>query len=175
MANIVPSGAAFRVGRACRVRTAASQVTTGQTDWLQVPVWAKYMRVVIDLTATSGTTPIFTPTLVTPSNPGNAHLDDVVTKGVPASGDAIPPTDSVVINLGGAILTSDYTSTGTAIIVVGPGVTGIANDLALGTSGVNHAFINDVLPEFVGIKIVNDRTTGDEHYTYTVDVEFRDR
>jgi hypothetical protein len=170
MANITFTGIGFRVGRSHRVRVAAAQATVGQTDWIKVPTWATYCRVTIDLTAMAGTSPTHTPTLLTPSDAAKPHLSDNVSV---VAGTDVPPTDSVVIPLGGTALTSGYTAAGTSVISIGPGVTGIANDVALGTTGVNAAAINDVLPDIIGIKVLNTRTNGNETYTYTVDVLFR--
>lgn len=170
MANITFTGIGFRVGRTHRVRTATAQATVGQTDWIKVPTWAEFCRITIDLTAVAGVTPIHTPTLLTVSNAGNAHKADNVSA---IAATDTPPTDTAVVQFGGAVLTSGYTAAGTSVISVGPGITGIANDVALGTSGVNQASINDVLPDILGISIVNDRADGNETYTYTVDVLFR--
>lgn len=170
MANITIRGISPRMGRSHRVRTATAQATVGQTDWIKVPNWANWMRVTVNITAMTGTTPALTPTLITPADAGNASLGDVANPGTAATA----PTDTAVVQLGGAVLTSGFTAAGTAVISVGPGVTGIANDVALGTSGVNYAYINDILPDILGISIVNFRGSSDETYTYTVDVLFRD-
>ncbi len=175
MGNVAYRASAFRKGRAYRVRGATAQATTGQTDWIAVPSWATYMRLVYDLTSIgASTTPSALMTLLTPSNPANAHLSDSAVGGVEAP-DAhadIAATDSVVLHVGGTTLSTAFTAAGTADIAIGPGIV-TTPDFVLGASGVVYARICDVLPEVIGIKILQDRADGDEVYTYTVDVTFR--
>jgi hypothetical protein len=42
-------------------RTGTAQADTGQTDWIPVPAWARFVIVRIDWTAAAGTTPVLTP------------------------------------------------------------------------------------------------------------------
>lgn len=148
------TGAVAAAGpRGLLVRSATAQASTGQTDWVQTPHWAKYAIVRCSVTATAGTTPICLLELL--------------------SADPVTPDDATAGFVGGAVTTTGVTSTGTMIASVGPGITGIANDVAFAVSGISNVFLNDVLPQMLGIKVLNDRTTGDETYTYTVTVEFR--
>ncbi len=138
-----------------RIRDVTAQASVGQTDWYRVPQWARYMRVIWNLTAVAGNTPIQTPTLLAAFGPYDAM------------------TDAPILQLGGTIMTSGFTAAGTAAVDVGPGVSGIANDVALGTTGVTYGSINTILPYVIGFATLNDRTSGDETYSYTIDVELR--
>jgi len=42
-------------------RSASAQANTGQTDWLLTPPWANYVWIMLNVTATAGTTPTVTP------------------------------------------------------------------------------------------------------------------
>jgi hypothetical protein len=139
-----------------RVRTATAQATTGQTDWIAVPKWARYAKVYLNLTAVSGNTPICT-----------LSLRDVV-PGFTAASD-----DSYVINLAEHTALTGITAASILVVDVGPGVTGIADDVTNAAAASSRVAINAVLPTLLGIKILNDRTTGDETYTYTLDIVFR--
>lgn len=133
------------------IRTATAQASTGQTDWLAVPVWARFATVYLNVTATAGNTPICLPSLLV--------------------ADPVAKTDTNTQVLGAAT-TGGVTSTGLATIEVGPGVTGIANTVAIaGTGGT--AQLNASLPTLLGVKVLNDRTTGDETYTYNLSIQFR--
>lgn len=140
-----------------RVRTATAQATVGQTDWIAVPPWAQYMKVFWNVTAVGGTTPILTPAI--------KQVDPIALNDVAAG----------LGDLGGfAITNAATTSQSVYIITAGPGVTGIANaTAALAATGASYVFLNDVLPPVLGLVTTNDRTTGDETYTYTIDVVFR--
>jgi hypothetical protein len=169
MGNVAYRPVNFKKGRAHRVRTGTAQATVGQTDWIAVPAWATYMRLVYDLTSIgASTTPSALMTLLTPSNPANAHLSESAV----LPGTDIPSTDTVVLHVGGTTLSTAFTAAGTADIAIGPGLV-TTPDFVLGASGVVYARICDVLPSIIGIKILQDRGDGDEVYTYTVDVEFR--
>lgn len=148
MAAIRPTSVAVRN---YRVRSVTAQASTGQTDWVKVPRWAKFVRVLTNVTATAGTTPICTTSLLT--------------------ADPITADDTNTAILGTAV-TGGITSTGLFVIEYGPGITGIADVVAEAVSGGSTAHMNGVLPQLLGIKVLNDRTTGNETYTYTVTVEF---
>src|SRR5437762_3979829 len=133
-----------------QLRNAPAQADTGQTDWVAVPAWAKYAQIVWNATAFAGTTPTTTSFL----------------KGV----DPVDLTTAYTF----ATFTSSPDGTGAAIAVinVGPGVTGIADDVALAATGASFASINFPLPPFIGITLTFDRTTGNETYTYTLSIRF---
>lgn len=139
-----------------RVRTATAQATTGQTDWVAVPKWAKYAKVYFNLTAVAGTTPIFTPS-VREVPPGFSSAAD----------------DSYAFNIAEHAALTGITAASLLVVDIGPGVTGIADDVTNAAAASSRVALNAVLPALLGIKVLNDRTTGDETYTYTVDVVFR--
>lgn len=141
--------------RPFRVRTATAQATVGQTDWIRTPHWARYARVTLTLTASAG-------------NADKSQAIQLVTT------DPITADDAVVQNVGGFATSGGITSTGSVQYEVGPGVSGIANaTAAIGASGASTVQVNAVLPDLLGIKVTNVRSTGDETYTYVVAVEFR--
>ncbi len=138
------------------VRTGTAQADTGQTDWLAVPAWASFATVYFSLTASAGTTPVTNLTVL--------------------EADPITKDDTYAGHVGGTTLTAQNT-TGTdsltQIVHIGPGITGIADDLVLGATGINRASINTILPRLMGIGLVLDRTTGNETYTYKLSVALR--
>ncbi len=154
MATITPTEV---TSRGYRVRSATAQASTGQTDWIRVPAWARFAKVYFDLTDVGvSTTPIFLPSIkeVTPYRTAGILVD----------------TNAKYVS---AVSVTGLTGVGLAVYNIGPGVTGGADDVTLGTSG-GTAYINTVLPEILGFTVLNDRTTGDEVYTYTIYVSFTD-
>ena len=133
------------------IRNVAAQATTGQTDWIAVPGWALFAEIEVDISATAGTTPTLTPSLLA-GNP--LQMDDA---------------DAVQIH---GNFTTPPTAASRNIIYVGPGVAP-ADDLALSATGFGSAFVNTPLPSLLGVRITNDRADGNETYTYTVSVKFR--
>lgn len=129
------------------LRNVAAQASTGQTDWITVPRWAKSSVVYFDLTANAGTTPISTVSVL-------------------SAGPNLRDDGSVVTYVTGAAVTAvsyhEYQ--------VGPYFTTANNDNAA-SSGFKVQ--NSPLPAILGVKVLNDRTTGDETYTYTLAVEFK--
>ena len=147
------SFAAFTNGRRF-VRSQTAQATTGQTDWLAIPGWAKFLYVDYNLTAVAGTSPLVD---VTFKIPDLTTLDD--TTGV--------------VNLAGHTALTQITGAARLVCQIGPGVTGIADDVTNAATGLSNISINHVLPDAIGIKILQDRTTGDETYTYTLTATFK--
>jgi hypothetical protein len=134
-----------------RIRNAAAQADTGQTDWIVVPGWAVFAEIDIDVNAVAGTTPILTPAIMA----GNVNtLDDA---------------DAVQLN---AAFTTPPTAASRNIIFVGPGVSA-ADDVALSANGNGQAFVNIPLPSLLGVRVTLDRADANETYTYTVSVKFR--
>jgi len=131
-------------------RTGAAQANTGQTDWLVVPHWANFLEVYFNLTAVgASTTPISTVSFL--SVPPNIYDD----------------TDTVQIGTGAAV-----TAISQHRYIIGPGVTGIADGTDQAAADANMG-INTVLPTpVIGIKLLLDRGTGDEVYTYTLSARF---
>lgn len=135
-----------------RIVSGAAQATTGQTTWVGPPSWAKYGQFFFSLTAVAGTTPIFTPSFLV-ANP-------------------ITLTDTTTMNLAEHTAFTGLTQAGLLVVEVGPGLTGIANDVTNSATVASWTSINAVLPALLGIKILNDRADGNETYTYTVDVRW---
>lgn len=131
-------------------RTGTAQADTGQTDWIEVPSWGKFLVVQYSLTAVAGTTPTMTPSLL--------------------AADPIARDDGTVSTL--ATFTG-MTAAASGYIQVGPGVTGIADDATTAATGAGIASINMVLPKLLGVKVLLDRTDTDETYTYTVAAYFK--
>lgn len=135
------------------VRQATAQASTGQTDWLSIPPSYKYASVFFNLTANSGNTPISTPSFLV--------------------ADPVAKDDSYVINLGEHAAFTAITAAAQYVFDIGPGVTGIANDVTNSATADSYVSLNVILPTLLGIKILNDRTTGDETYTYNLSVVFK--
>lgn len=130
------------------IRDVAAQATTGQTDWLVVPAWARFVVVFFNLTANAGTTPISTPSFL------------AVPEGV------FDDADTVTLFTGAAITAASQHRYST-----GPGVTGIADGTDSATVDASVG-VNTLLPALLGVKILNDRTTADETYTYKLSARF---
>ncbi len=133
-------------------RSGTAQANTGQTDWLLVPSWATSAIVDYDLTSVGAST--------TP-------LVDVTVRAI----DAVTLDDSQAYDLHAAF--TQITAAAHLVIDIGPGVTGIADDTTTAATGASNAALNKSLPPILGIKILQDRTTGDEVYTYKLNVYFR--
>ncbi len=56
--------------------------------------------------------------------------------------------------------------------VIGPGVTGIADDVTNSATAESVVSLNAPLPAILGMELRLDRTTGDETYTYTYSIRF---
>lgn len=137
------------------LRNETAQATTGQTDWLNVPEFAENLMVYLNVTATAGTTPILTPAFLV--------------------ADPVSRDDGHVVNLAEHAAFTGITDAAQVIFAIGPGVTGIANDVTNGATGDSWVSLNTPLPKLLGFQITNDRTTGDETYTYTLAVHFQRR
>jgi len=255
--TVSPSGTMYQ-------RTGTAQADTGQTDWINVPSWAKYALVILAPVTFGGTTPVCTPSLLALAAPS---VDEVYAQKVAehtaftglttspvnevqtltltagAAADVIhltfnghESTGAVTFPAGGyanvtaalvktALLTisdwidrtadiavvktvNDYaitftgqlgrtdvgaisvtTVTGTAagsvaettkgvpgarfVAVIGPSVTGIADDVTNSATADSYVSLNTVLPPILGVKLLLDRTSGNEVYTYTLQVIFK--
>ena len=134
-------------------RTASAQANTGQTDWIAVPHWASFATVDFNLTAVAGTTPLADLTL--------------------NSTDPVAKDDTYIYKLRGHTAFTQISAAAHLVVSVGPGVLGIADDVTTAATGYSDAAINTALPVLLGLKLVFDRTTGDETYTYNLSVNFR--
>ncbi len=138
------------MGATWLVRTGAAQADTGQTDWLKVPGWARYVQFILNVTAVAGNTPILTTTLkfLTPRVFDDGSSADLA-------------------------FTTPPTAAGTHVIDVGPGVTGIADDVVQAATGDSLSSVNKILPRIIGYGLALDRTSADETYTYTLTASWR--
>ena len=131
-----------------KLRDVTTQATTGQTDWLDVPEWVKTIVVTFNLTANAGTTPESTITLRAPDPVSRDDTNDH------------------------SILLTSATITGASFhtYYIGEGLEATGTDSATADSFVAK---NTGVPSTLGIRVLNDRTTGNETYTYTLTVRFR--
>lgn len=141
------------VNDAWLVRTATAQATTGQTDWFHTPRGAVWARIWFNLTAVAGNTPIFLPTIL--------------------MGDPGKKDDTYSMKLGQHAAFTAMTAACMLICDIGPGVSGIADDATNNATANSTVNINTSLPKLMGLTILNDRTSGDETYTYTITIEYR--
>jgi len=139
--------------RSVLVRQGSAQANTGQEDWVNVPKWARYATVDFDLTAVAGTTP----------------LADLSIRAM----DWVTRDDASAYNLAGHAAFTQISAAAHLVVNIGPGVTGIADDTTTAATGASQASLNVPLPVYLGLKLVFDRTTGDETYTYNLSVAFQ--
>ena len=130
------------------LRNVSTQATTGQTDWVDVPAWAKVILVTFNVTANAGTTPISTVTLRAP---------DPVTRDDTA--------DHAVLLTGANITAASFHQ-----YALAPTFTTAGTDSATADSSVVQ---NGPIPATLGVRVTNDRTTTDETYTYTLTILFK--
>lgn len=131
------------------LRNAAAQANTGQTDWVNVPAWAKSATFTLNITASAGTTP----------GPVQFHL---------RAADPVSRDDADIATIySGASVT---TLTTTHWYSFGPTLTSAGTDSASADSWV---VLNTVLPPLLGAALVLDRTDGSETYTYTLALQFK--
>ena len=134
------------------IRNASAQATTGQVDWVWVPRNARFCSVYLNFTATAGNTPIITPSFL--------------------AADPVGQLDTEVINVAEHAGLTGITAVNQYVFDIGPGVTGIANDTTNSASADSYVSLNAILPTLMGFKLVLDRTSGDETYTYTLSARF---
>lgn len=130
------------------LRSVAAQASTGQTDWVAIPSWARQVEVTLNVTANAGTTPISTVTLLEP---------DPVTRDDTA--------DVNTILTGAGITAASFHK-----YAIAPGIGTDSADNATADSYQNE---ERHVPSLLGVRVTNDRTTGDETYTYTLTVQCR--
>ena len=131
------------------VRNVSGQATTGQTDFVLVPQWAKYATVVDNLTTITGTSHTIALQVVDP-----VLLDD-----------------GEVMNVAEHAAWTAATGQRMLVVQVGPGVTGIADDTTASATADSYASLNAVLPSILGIKVTN--VVGGGAFTYALTVKFR--
>jgi hypothetical protein len=125
------------------VRNASAQANTGQTDWLNVPSWARACTIYIDWTATAGTTPLMDFKLLE-ADPINR--DDGTTND-------LDDWDGITQLSGTALIR----------VLVGPHRTSTDD-----TGTTYH--VGTLLPQLLGLQTTLDRTSANETYTYTINV-----
>lgn len=130
------------------LRNVTAQATTGQTDWLDVPDWVKSIIVTLNITANAGTTPTTTLTLRAP---------DPVTRD--------DTNDHGVVLTSAVITGASFHYYALAPTFTTAGTDGVASDSTVVQNGP--------IPSTIGVRVLNDRTTGDETYTYTLTIKFR--
>lgn len=130
------------------IRTGTAQASTGQTDWFSVPDWCTKVYIEYSLTAVAGTTPL---------------VDVAVWKTL----DTTPSDDTGAAAIHAAF--TQITGAATLQITVDPST---PLDVTTAATGVSDVRIPIAIPRVMGVKVLNDRTTGDETYTYTVTVRF---
>lgn len=140
--------------RVYTVRSGTAQADTGQVDWIRTPQGCVAVVVDFNMTASAGTTP--------------------VTDLRVLSTDPVSMDDTYLYDVGGTTLTAQSSTGATVhqVVEIGPGITGIADDLVLGATGFSRAAINAAVPAVLGLKLVFDRTSANETYTYTLSVTF---
>jgi hypothetical protein len=136
------------------IRNETAQASTGQTDWLDVPLGARYAQVVWNLTSVGAST---TPTFL-----ASVFMADPITRN-----------DTYKVKLGEHAALTAFTAANMLVMNIGPGITGIADDVTNSATAVSVVSINTVLPWLMGFTVLNDRTDTDEVYTYTISVIFR--
>lgn len=134
-------------------RSATAQADTGQTDWINPPAGATYCQVFFSLSAVAGNTPIATLSFL--------------------AAEPIARDDGRVIVLAEHTALTGLTAAADLVVDIGPGVTGIANDVTNSASADSYVSLNALIPALFGVKLVLDRTTGDETYTYNLTATFR--
>jgi hypothetical protein len=59
------------------------------------------------------------------------------------------------------------------LVNIGPGVTGIADDVTNSATAASIVNLNCVLPPILGVRLLFDRTSANEVYSYDLSVDFR--
>lgn len=128
------------------IRTGVAQATTGQSDVVTPPGWARSATIYLNVTAVAGTTPL-TDLKLQYAHPVSSNLVDFQWNGITQIADTTAGNIVVHIGLAG-VDTEDDT---------GP-----------------IYFTKDPLPHKMALVITLDRTTGNETYTYSCAIEYRD-
>ena len=120
-------------------RTSAATLT----DWLPVPNFARYAYIHVHITS------------ITTSLLMEFFAIDPVTLD-----------DSFIVKVGEhAAFTAFTTSTADYVFQIGPGITGIADDVTVAAAADSYATINALLPPVLGVRQTN---TGSNVYNLTV-------
>ncbi len=119
---IIPSA-----DRPQQIRNSVAVAAAAYVDWVRIPAGTRFVEIVVD---TSAVTTSILPALL--------------------AADPIIADDAHTVAV--ATLTTAQTSAAAGRIVVGPGVSGIANALAWGTGAGVDCLVNTVVPKLLGIK-----------------------
>src|SRR5512147_540327 len=111
------------------LRSVSAQATTGQTDWIAVPAYAKSVIVTLNITANAGTTPT---TVLTLRAPDPVTLDDT--------------NDHAVLVTSATITAASFHHFAT-----GPTLTTAGTDSATADSSV---VTNGPLPSILGVRVL---------------------
>lgn len=133
-------------------REGVAQADDGQVDYIAVPQWARFAKIVFNLTAVAGTSP-------------TAVFSIQET-------DPVALDDTYNANVRGHTAFTTITAAAQLVVDVGPGVRGSTDDVTTSATGTSQAALNGVLPNILALSLVFDRTTGDETYTYSLTVTF---
>ena len=131
-------------------QTAAS---TAVSKAFFVPKWAKYMIFQVDITVIGGTTPTLDILLqgVNPGTLDTTHVDTLFTL-----------TQVTAVTTYSALR-----------VFVGPGVTGIADDVTLSGTASAVATLNQILLPAYVYKYTTTDSADDADYTFTISAHFR--
>jgi len=144
MAAIVPTvvGSGFRI--------VGEDIDDSETDkyWLRVPKWATYAKIYFVMEAKGGTSIQLALFEIPPVDLDDDH--------------AIALREASAF---AALTSADVTS----VVDIGPGVTGIADDVTGGAAADSYASINCVLPEILGLHVISVGANN----TYDLAVVFR--
>lgn len=115
------------------------------TDWLIVPAWAKSAFVFVNFTTVTTST-----------------LLEFFTV------DPVTMDDANIVKLAEHGALTALTGAASVVVQIGPGTTGIADDVTIAATGDSAAALNTVLPPILGIRQTNTGAS-----TYTLACTFR--
>jgi hypothetical protein len=86
---------------------------------------------------------------------------------------AITVTSKVGAADGSVAETTKGVAGASLLVNIGPGVTGIADDVTNSATAASIVNLNCVLPPILGVRLLFDRTSANEVYSYDLSVDFR--
>ena len=142
--------AAITIRNVSGFRILAEDIDDGETDkyYFRRPSWAKYCKIYLVMEALGGTSIQLSLTEVPPMDADDDHELQLREAAAFA-----------------ALTSADVTS----VVDIGPGVTGIADDVTGGAAADSYASINCILPDILGVKIISVGANN----TYDLSVSFR--
>jgi len=144
MAAITP----IQVGSGFRIVN--EDIDDAETDkyWLKVPQWATYAKIYFVMEVKGGTSVQLALLEIPPVDLDDDH--------------AIPLREAAAF---AALTSADVTS----VVDIGPGVTGIADDVTGGAAADSYASINCILPTILGVHVIGSGANN----TYDLAVVFK--